>query len=144
MILQELQQAMQAALRARDMFDSETHNLCQQAEEAIWSNRKAQHDHLKRAAQQARDAYLAEKERIALTGEGLPFPIGTKVRNKNHSKLVGLVEVRTRTTPFPNNAANYSMPEVGEAFVRLLKADGKPGSKFEKFYTWMEWEAVSE
>lgn len=45
--------------------------------------------------------------------------------------VYGIVETRTRETKFADNLSSYRLPEIGVAFVRLLKKDGKPGLKFE-------------
>ncbi len=43
----------------------------------------------------------------------------------------GIVEQRVKGTKFPANE-KYRLPELGESFVRLLKADGSIGIAFEK------------
>lgn len=52
-------------------------------------------------------------------------------RDDRVETVYGIVETRTRETKFADNAPSYRLPEMGEAFVRLLKKDGKPGMKFE-------------
>lgn len=44
-----------------------------------------------------------------------------------YETIYGVVEVFRVGTEFPANLSHYSIPKVGEAFVRLLKKDGKPG-----------------
>lgn len=46
------------------------------------------------------------------------------------AKLVdvfGVVEICREGTEFPGNLSRFRTPKIGDAFVRLLKADGTPG-----------------
>jgi hypothetical protein len=43
----------------------------------------------------------------------------------------GIVEIRRLDTKFAENI-NYGLPSLGQAFVRLLKKDGKPGIAIER------------
>jgi len=54
-------------------------------------------------------------------------------------RIFGVVETRRSDTVFPSNAASYSLPAIGEGFVRILKKDGTPGSKFDRMGNWNSW-----
>lgn len=41
--------------------------------------------------------------------------------------IYGVVEICREGTEFPGNLSRFRSPKIGDAFVRLLKADGKPG-----------------
>jgi hypothetical protein len=47
-------------------------------------------------------------------------------------KVYGVVEVRRSGTEFPASQ-RWGLPEQGEAFVRLLKEDGKPGLQLSRY-----------
>ncbi len=42
-------------------------------------------------------------------------------------RIEGMVEVRRTGTNFPTNLNNYSLPALGDPFIRKLKKDGTPG-----------------
>lgn len=48
---------------------------------------------------------------------------------RNYHRIEGVVEMRRSDTVFPSNLGVYSIPAMGEPFVRLLNKDGKPGLK---------------
>lgn len=48
----------------------------------------------------------------------------------------GVVETRYHSTVFPANVGSYSMPRLGEGFVRLIKKNGTVGSKFAGLRDW--------
>lgn len=51
---------------------------------------------------------------------------------KKEVTVYGIIEVRRSTTEFPETIRYISsLPRHGEPFIRLLKANGKPGLKFE-------------
>lgn len=52
------------------------------------------------------------------------FRRGRKIGEK---RLDGIVEVRRQGTPMPGNRGSYSLPRLGDAFVRKVAKDGKPG-----------------
>lgn len=47
--------------------------------------------------------------------------------------VYGVVEVRRSDTAFPAGQ-RHGLPELGQAFVRLLKADGTPGLKLDSWH----------
>lgn len=51
----------------------------------------------------------------------------------------GIVEQRNRETRFAANV-KYGIPQLGDSFVRLLRADGKPGLNFEHLGKNHEWQ----
>lgn len=51
-------------------------------------------------------------------------------RSYERKLLYGIVETRTPQTEFPENVSYWRLPDIGQPFVRLLKADGEPGKKF--------------
>jgi len=93
----------------------------------------------------AQDAYDTECERVALTGDGALYPLGTRLTKDTHphhekwkNKIVfGVVEAITRTSVIPDSLAVYSRPAIGSFVVRLLKVDGTPAKNFEtSFHGW--------
>lgn len=48
--------------------------------------------------------------------------------------ITGILEIRTPQTIFAGNAADYSLPSIGDTFVRILSKDGTPGARFECIY----------
>lgn len=60
-------------------------------------------------------------------------------------RVEGVVETRRSSTPFPANRAVYSIPAVGDPFVRFLKKDGTPAAAFERIYRFPEaWALVDD
>lgn len=51
--------------------------------------------------------------------------------SSNTKRVEGVVEMRTRATAFPESV-RWGKPEIGTPFVRLLKADGTAGLRFER------------
>lgn len=100
----------------------------------------------------AKEAVEAEKERLSLSGDGLPYPIGTKLRRwdrghsysrqvqpKHPTNNYGVLEVCTKDSKFPENA-RWRVPKRGDWFVRLLKKNGEPGLTFEsRVYKITDW-----
>jgi hypothetical protein len=50
---------------------------------------------------------------------------------KREEVVFGLIETRRADTNLPANRGNWSLPNMGTSFVRLLKKDGKPGLNVE-------------
>lgn len=87
----------------------------------------------------------AEKSRLALAGEGAPWPVGTRLAKRKlihsgyynrvaaprYNILFGILEAVTSATAFPTNTAYYSLPPIGKYIVRICTKDGTPGKKFE-------------
>lgn len=90
--------------------------------------------------QRAKDARDSAIEARALSGEGLPYPIGTKLFEWKHERWstnsyvktgrTGVVEVCTRDTVHPDNM-RWSRPRLGGWFIRVLKKDGTPSKQYE-------------
>jgi len=84
-------------------------------------------------------ATTAERERIALTGEGGKWPIGTKLvkwetrrwTNIYDPKEKGIYEAATVGMVHPKNISSYSMAKPGEFVVRILNADGTPSKRYD-------------
>jgi hypothetical protein len=57
-------------------------------------------------------------------------------------KVYGVVELRDGGTKFAANVPSWQEPKMGEAFVRYLKKDGKPGIRFSSYLT--NWKLVEE
>ena len=117
--------------------------LAQAEIEQSFAAEKEAVEELARKLEDARRAVEQEKIRLAMSGEDRLIPIGTRVCRKDYTvyyglktKLIyGIVEVRTPETEFPKNRASWSIPDVGDRFVRLCKSDGTPGKKIECFGT---------
>lgn len=62
--------------------------------------------------------------------------------SRETKRVDGVVEMRRSSTPFPGNAADYSLPALGEAFVRLVKKDGTPGLQFARLHSHRGWKLV--
>lgn len=96
-------------------------------------------------AQEAIAAHQKAVDEYALTGEGCPVPLGTKLahweskRYQQGSEITeyGIVEAVTSQTEHPSNSASYSRAEPGQFIVRILKKDGTIGIKYDRFgFTW--------
>lgn len=96
---------------------------------------------------------LADADDIADAKAKLPYPVGTILigwSDKNsgwYSKTPnyqivakGIFEIVTADTEHPATTT-YSRPSIGEYIVRLLKADGTPSKKYQRFshYSSLKW-----
>ena len=105
--------------------------------ESLYGERLAS---LKKKEDEAHQAFLAEKEKLA--AKNLPFPVGTKLRRwvrKSYGyrfgswekDVFGVIEICTRETRHPGNL-KYTA-EVGTVLVRHLNKDGKPGRQYSRY-----------
>lgn len=115
--------------------------------EALAAEMSAKHDagileasrRLQEATKAWEDAKIAESQNAKWNGHA----VGTKLvqwkdvsvswaRERRWEKdgKVGIVEIRTRDSRFPANV-RYGLPEIGEPFLRILKADGTPSTQIE-------------
>lgn len=113
--------------------DSEAREAARAAEAAVRAKHKEETDRL--TAERA-DAYRAWLTRMDAEASH-PFE-GRKVtrvkpgwRSKGEVEF-GVVEVRKSATEL-GEAASYRIPALGSAFIRLLKKDGSPGLRFERY-----------
>jgi len=91
---------------------------------------------------QAQNELETELEQIALTGEGAPYPLETKLQREVQKKrwdpistIYGVVEVITRTSVHPKH--QHYVPQVGQFVVRHVDAKGKPVIKYDtSFHGW--------
>lgn len=58
----------------------------------------------------------------------------SRTKVPQYKRIDGVVETVTSATVFPGNTAYYNKPRRGSIIVRLLKGDGTPGVKFERFH----------
>ena len=61
-----------------------------------------------------------------------PRGMGWRTHYGDPVRIEGIVETYRSTTAMPSNTTSYRLPRIGEGFVRLLKADGSSGLKFER------------
>lgn len=100
---------------------------------------------LSTARRDAKEAWEAERERIALEEGTGPYPVGTvlcewdKKGRLGEDKSIrvltgrkGIVEVVTRNFVMPDNLS-YGKPDIGQYAIRLLKKDGTPSKQFFTF-----------
>ncbi|WP_300573458.1 hypothetical protein [Phenylobacterium sp.] len=129
-----------AAKLALSQLESEVATKARAAADAV----KAEYaDRVRAASLARRAAHVALNAAITATAqhpwEGRRVfrldPRGAVYGRRAPTRVEGVVEVRRTGTAFPGNAATYSMPEMGDAFVRLLKKDGTPGAKFDRLHT---------
>lgn len=97
----------------------------------------------------AQNEWKAEKDRLAEQSgmKGLPFPEGTKMnewkrrevydgfKRKRFTELSGrkgVLQVFRKGDDFPRNM-KWGIPCPGQTIIRLLKADGSPGTKIERY-----------
>lgn len=88
------------------------------------------------AAEQALRSLKDETPDHPWTGKRV-FKMVTKGRyweRRAPERVEGVVEMCKSSTSFPANAAYYSRPQIGAAFVRLLKKDGSPGAQFDRAF----------
>lgn len=115
---------------------------------AKWEERvDAAYRHLKLAERAEEDERLAAAQHHPLLGKTVTRTTTKRIaRSWCDVEQRGIVEVRTRDTVFPANGSSWDLlPDVGQPFVRLLKADGTPGLKWERLilrvdgaYNWKE------
>jgi hypothetical protein len=87
------------------------------------------------AASAYETALRTEKESKTHPWEGkkVTRKMNKRIRyNLTEVDVFGIVEVRRTGTIFAENVAWHMKPDYGQVFVRLLKADGKPGLMIEK------------
>lgn len=137
--LRELNQGIAAEQRAAALVIAERH-----ADEVAVA---------RRALEAARRALIAAKDATPdhpMTGKAVYQMVETRRYSFDASRLVrvdGIVETRRSTTAFPGNTADYRLPRMGDGFVRLLKKDGTPGTKFERLESYsgkLLWSLVEE
>jgi len=104
---------------------------------------------LKTAWLEANKAVEDELIRLASDGSRHKYAIGTKLRKFAPSssrtaqkELVGVLEVVTRDTKFPDNTPGWERPDVGQFIVRLCKQDGTLGKRFETWRDNSSWKPV--
>lgn len=91
---------------------------------------------LQTAAWDADTALKVEQERLALTGDKAPYPLGTRLKKTTGRRfspktVYGMLEAVTRDTEYQDNLARYSRPAIGSFVVRLLKTDGTLSKKID-------------
>lgn len=78
----------------------------------------------------------------ARTGAGAPYPVGTKFIHwdfirypERHVKsgTVGVLEVITKDSQHADNIATYRVAALGSVVIRILKKDGQPSKKYERW-----------
>ena len=134
----------------KDARDAEI-GLTVAAIKAKWADRlSATSDAVAAAAKAEEDARLAAAQHHPLLGKTVTRTITKRLTRSWRGEWCdveqrGIVEVRTRDTVFPANGPSWDLPDVGQPFVRLLKADGTPGLKWERLilradgaYNWKE------
>ena len=93
------------------------------------------------AARAAVGAVEAEKERIALSGDSAPLPLGTRLeewhqdrwsKTESRTGRVGIFEAITATSEHMSNKV-WGRAKRGDYVVRLLKKDGSPAKKYERW-----------
>jgi hypothetical protein len=85
-----------------------------------------------------------EQERMALLGEGAPYPLGTKMvgqRQKSRfdpaTTVYGVVEAITRDSVHDEKRQQYRKAPIGDFVVRHLLATGKPAKTYDtSFHEW--------
>lgn len=136
-------QARRAYAELKEKRDEEKRKRLSLASEAINSDLanvygeklSALYDAQLAAEQAERDALTTR----ALSGEGAPFPLGTKMaewsRGYSHShalKLtgkVGVIEAVTEQSEFPENMGSWRRPAIGSFVIRMVKKDGSKSLK---------------
>ncbi len=87
-----------------------------------------------------------EKERIALTGDGAPYPLGTRLvqwewprwgGKPAPTKHMGIVDAITSKSEHPANV-RYGRAQIGQYVVRLIKKDGTTSSKYHLWRDYMK------
>lgn len=146
--LRELDKVRREAWEAKYQVEQEISALRQAREEAFRKELAAEvkmlfGDKLNAAAQTLSAAVKAcedEAERVAMTGEHLQYPVGTKLfewkterwgRVMRKTGKVGVTEIFTRESVVAGNVPSYRVPAIGKEIIRLLKKDGTPSSKFD-------------
>lgn len=102
------------------------------------------------AADRAHAARVALDEALearALTGEGAPYPLGTKLYEWERKKWarewaltgrVGVMEGFTRQSEQPDSL-QHGRARIGDYVVRVLKKDGTPSKLYINRFHWRNW-----
>lgn len=147
----EYEQAERRLQECREVIDRESRAAVARIEAHFSDDRRC----LESALGSAKLAMDTEKSRLALAGEGAPWPVGTRLTKQErvHDKyyspyyspmatprydtLFGVLEAVTSETQFPDNLGKGNIPPIGEFIVRLELKGGKLGKKFERPYNWV-------
>lgn len=136
--------AERAYSEARDKFNEERRLLIAAATERIDDDLEEKSESLAQLLALRREAierFNQAVEQEAMSGEGAPYPLGTKLyqwhrpgrgwdrRSLVRSGLVGIMSVWTRMSEYPSNV-KYRIPSSGNFYVRILKADGTESKQF--------------
>lgn len=128
---QTLFDARTNAMRALARVDAEQREARSAAEKAVIVEFQPRLDAARTAAREADGAYKDfMSDNASDPNEGKTV---TRKEGWKKTTIRGRVEIRRRATVFPANAGAYRLPEIGQPFVRLLKGDGTPGLKFERY-----------
>lgn len=146
MEIKEAEADLREAERASDDLASEVRAEIEAATAEIKARFHDRTDAAWRAKYAAYNAVLAAKDRTPdhpWTGKRV-FRMGRDggVGSRALKRIEGVVEMRRTATAFPANTARYSLPSMGQAFVRLLKADGTPGTRFSQHI--QDWKLVDD
>jgi hypothetical protein len=141
----ELKRLNEASIKAQEALDHANKVMDEEIRQASETIRAKYRDILRpliTANNEARIAYIAERDRAAIEEANPPYPVGTKVyewirlewpnhdQPKKLSGRVGLIEVWTRDSKKPDSVGLG--PYVGRVVVRFLKKDGTPSLKYEE------------
>lgn len=141
-----LTEAMQLASKSLDSINEEMNDAIRaetlRLREAYRERRRLASIALTDAQRAVEAAKIAEANNHPLIGKKVSKTIteayarGTKTRD---IVTFGIVEVMAPGVEMPGNVSHWRLPNHGEVFVRLLKADGKPGLKIENLHSrWVE------
>jgi hypothetical protein len=101
----------------------------------IATEQKAEHNRLSAEAQALyRERAWAEQRAIVghpHEGKKVYKTVAAGRMGRRTEIVFGLIETRRAGTDLPANRGNWSLPNMGTSFVRLLKKDGKPGLNVE-------------
>ena len=112
---------------------SEVYHRQRQAESAATLRVEEEFKVEREAAKAAHSvASIALRNHLSETGSH-PWE-GKRVTHRRTNGKLGVVQIRRVDSQFPANAT-WGRPEIGQAFVRLLKKDGTPSLAYDSYCT---------
>jgi hypothetical protein len=143
--LTEAQEAARAAMRMRqDKIDAEAREAARAAEQDV---RRRHADEMRkltdnwREAEAARVAYLDSIVKHPLEGRRVfrTYETGYSWKRRKITER-GIIRVRRANTRLPLELKAWQRPDIGEAYIQRIKADGSEGATVVKLFNKMQTE----
>lgn len=133
--LQECEAAYDDAVRREKEVENNIKKEAREAAREVEERRASELSAVRQARTAVQRDLLAAKDRLPdheWTGKRVYKMMSRGGFRREPVRVDGIVETVRSTTVWPDNISRYRMIAIGKPLVRLLKADGKPGVKFEE------------